>query len=119
MKLCFFLIACLCSCSFEIIAQTQHVKNGKTVDSQTFEPVAFVAVQSVLTKSVVITNEKGEFSVSCVIGDSLIFSRLGYAIKRLSIDTLNMPMVIVLSETQTMLPTISVYGDFKPKGKER
>src|SRR6187549_935247 len=110
MKLCFFLIACLFSFSFEIKAQTQYVKSGKIIDSQTFEPVAFASVQSVLTKSVVIADEKGEFSLSCIIGDSLVFSRLGYTIKSLSIDTLNTPMVILLSEAQTILPTISVYG---------
>ncbi len=120
MKFCFLLTACcLFSISFKSVAQAQHIKSGRTIDSHTFEPIPLVYVQSLLTKSVVITNEKGEFQISCTIGDSLIVSGLAYHSKKLLVGTSNEPLLITLSEVQIILPAISIYGDFKPQGKEQ
>ncbi len=117
MKFYFVSIACyLFSISFQSEAQT--IKSGRTVDSHTFEPIAFVFVQSLLTKSFAMTNENGEFQLSCAIGDSIIVSMLGYNRKRLLVGTSNQPLLIILSKNQTLLPEISIYGDIKPQGKE-
>lgn len=118
MKFYFLPIACyLFSFSFE--SKAQNIKSGRTVDSQTFKPIAFVFVQSLRTKSFAMTNENGEFQLSCVIGDSLIISMLGYNRKRILIGTSNEPLLIMLSKTQTLLPEILIYGDLNPPGKER
>jgi len=103
--------------SFEAQAQTQFTISGVTSDSVTFEPVAIVYVQSLRTKDITITNDKGEFEISSMYGDTLIFSRLGYKLKEVFIGTFKGSIEVALSETQTVLQALTIYGDYKPQGK--
>ncbi len=107
----------LIAISFEGQAQTHFTISGITSDSVTRDPVAIVYVQSLRTKNVSITNDKGEFKIISVFGDSLIFSRLGYRLKKVFIGTLSGSIAVTLSETQTILPALSIYGDYQPQGK--
>jgi hypothetical protein len=115
----FLLVYCLFNITFESEAQSKYIKSGKVIDSQTFDAVDLVYVQSSATKSVAISDDKGEFQLSCAIADTLTFSRLGYTIKTVFVNASTEPLLILLSETQITLPVISVYGEFKPQGKER
>ena len=120
MNFYFFLTACyLFGISFESEAQTRNFKSGRVIDSLTFEPVDLVYVQSVLTQSFAVSNEKGEFQLPNAIGDTLIFSRFGYIKKTVFVGSSAESLSIVLSEAQTTLPVISIYGDFKPQDQER
>lgn len=110
---------CIIGVLFQTQAQTQFIKNGITTDSQTLEPIALVYVQSLITKNVATTNDKGEFQILSAAGDSLIFSRLGYNIKKIFVGIPNESTVVMLSETQMILPELSVYGNFEPQGKTR
>ena len=65
--------------SYILSAQTKPLTlYGVVLNSTSNQPVPFVAIQVKSTSFDQSSNKDGFFTISCLIGDTLIFSRLGY-----------------------------------------
>ena len=73
-KLLLFL---LISLSGLAIAQGQNV-TGELLDSISNEPVQFAHVQNITAKKGTLTNQFGQFKIPANIGDTIVFSIVGY-----------------------------------------
>ncbi|MCC6833512.1 MAG: carboxypeptidase-like regulatory domain-containing protein [Cytophagales bacterium] len=100
------------------VAQSNLSVSGVVLDSTTFQPLSFVAVQ-VKSKSIGIsTTEKGVFSISCTKGDTLVFTRLGYKPFLFKVIRPENLIRIMLAEDTRLLKDITVYGDYTISGIE-
>lgn len=90
--------------------------SGVVQDSTTFQPLPFVAVQVKNKPIGISTSEKGSFLIACVVGDTLVFSRLGYKPFLRRVTKSEDPMRILLAEDSRMLKDLTVYGDYDIAG---
>jgi hypothetical protein len=57
---------------------TGFVRNSQSNDSLSNKPLAFVAIENLRTNGIQRTNKEGKFNINARVGDSIVFSRLGY-----------------------------------------
>lgn len=92
--------------------------SGTAIDSLTRTPIPFVAVRNHSSGLGTFTDEKGNFSIRCVQGDTLTFSMVGYLPKDRVIFN-DQDILILLNENVQLLKPIVVYGNFKPQGQSQ
>jgi CarboxypepD_reg-like domain len=112
----FILIIFILLSSTAAFAQSNLSVSGIVIDSTNFQPLPFVAIQ---VKSKVIgisTTEKGSFTISCVKGDTLVFTRLGYKPVLFKVSKADDRVRIMLAEDTRLLKDVTVYGDYVIKG---
>lgn len=97
-------------------AQSNLTISGIVLDSTTFQALPFVAVQVKSKPIGISTSESGTFTISCLQGDTLVFTRLGYKPVLLKITKANDRLRIMLAEDTKMLKDVTVYGDYDIKG---
>lgn len=109
--------ACITLCILvnALTAHSQVKVSGTFLDSATFRPVSFVQIQ-VGTKSINIADEKGNFSVTCYLGDTLYFTRLGYKTSTRVATTEELNLIILLSDITLQLNSVTIFGRYKPQG---
>lgn len=96
-------------------ANAQIKISGTFLDSATFRPVPFVQVQAGTT-NVVQADEHGFFSITCLPGDTLHFSRVGYNPSSRIVTVEDLKLTIRLGEFIAKLNTVTIFGRFKPQG---
>jgi len=112
----YLLFALVTLCCTSAIAQGNLTLGGIVLDSTTFQPLPFVAVQ-VKGKSIGIsTSERGTFNLTCSLGDTLVFTRLGHKPYLHKVINANDRLRILLAEDTRMLKDVTVYGDYDIKG---
>lgn len=90
--------------------------SGIVLDSTTFQALPFVAVQIKSKPIGISTTETGTFSITCMKGDTLVFTRLGYKPVLLKITKANDRLRIMLAEDTKLLKDVTVYADYDIKG---
>lgn len=113
--LCLSLILCYLNGRAQ---RDSRVVIGTTLDSLTRLPVPFVTVWNQSSKHVTSSQQDGTFTIPCSTGDTIIFSMVGYKMKKRIVIT-TAPLVILLSEKIQMLRPVTIYGSFKPQGSEK
>ncbi|MCW5909583.1 MAG: carboxypeptidase-like regulatory domain-containing protein [Cyclobacteriaceae bacterium] len=112
MRVLVILFACFC---FSARAQEISI-SGTVLDSATFQPLPFVAVQIKHKPIGVSTTEKGAFRITCTLGDTLVFTRLGYKPFLFSVTKADDRLRIILAEDSRLLKDVTVYGDYTIEG---
>ncbi len=109
------LIFILCS---PLMVSAQLTISGITRDSITLEPVPYVSIQ-IAHKGYVTSNIEGKFSFTCQIGDSSIFTHMGYR-KKIQIHFRNeISLSVLMGEFAHLLKSVTVIDNFKPQGKDK
>lgn len=101
------------------IVSAQHVLTGKVVDAASLEPVAGASVASPSTKTVVLTDAAGNFSLR--ISDNaavLTISSASYTAANVSARA-GEPLTIRLQSRETVLDEVSLYTGYQKIPKER
>lgn len=93
--------------------------SGVVYDSATREPMPYVSVVNLATKTGTTTTNNGTFTIGCNAGDSIVFTMVGYSPKRRIVDPNTGSMVVFLGEAIRTLNSVTVYGSFKPQGSEQ
>jgi len=96
-------------------AQTVAI-NGLVADSATFKPLSGVNLQIKNQLRGTITNEKGYFSLSLNASDSVIFTRVGFQSRTLSVQHILKSPAVYLQEANTMLKEITISSLFEIPG---
>jgi len=107
----FFIFYC-----FNSFGQNGLEVRGITIDSANFIPLPYVAVQIKGKNIGLSTKENGTFSISAELGDTLIFTRLGYKPFLFRIKKSESNLKIMLAEDTRLLKDITVYGDLNIAG---
>lgn len=96
-------------------AQTITI-SGSVLDSATYQPLPYVAVQIKRKAVGVSTTERGVFVIAGQKGDTLIFTRLGYKPFLFVAQQPNDRLRVILAEDTRLLKDVTVYGDYDIKG---
>jgi CarboxypepD_reg-like domain len=91
---------------------------GVVLDSASFQPLAYVAVQIKGKGIGQSTGDNGNFSITCAPKDTLVFTRLGYKPLLLIVKKKEANLRIILAEDSRMLNDVTVYGDLKLQGED-
>lgn len=102
--------------SIPLITSAQISLVGITQDSATHNALSFVTI-SVNKKVTTVSGEHGLFEVICNAGDTISFSQVGYKASILVPLKSDRNFVVFMSESTTVLNSITIYGDYKPQGK--
>jgi hypothetical protein len=114
MRLLFgILVTLICTAAF---AQQSVTLTGIVQDSTTFQPLPFVAVQVKNKPIGISTSESGTFRITCSLGDTLVFTRLGHKPHLFRVSKADDRLRILLAEDSRMLKDVTVYGDYDIKG---
>ncbi len=114
-KYFWFLFLTFCS---PLAAIAQLTISGVTRDSITLKPLPFVSIVTA-NKNYVTSDNEGRFSITCHLGDTSVFTHLGYK-KKIQIHFKSeVGLSVTLSEFAYLLETASVIDEFKPQGKEQ
>lgn len=87
--------------------QEQGIIRGVVLESGSSRRVSEVNVTNVRTSKVVATDIKGEFALEVRVGDSLVFSKLGYERSSTEIRTLS-DILIDIRPSSVLLETVTV-----------
>jgi hypothetical protein len=90
--------------------------SGMVQDSTTFQPLPFVAVQVKNKPIGISTSEAGTFRITCSLGDTLVFTRMGHKPHLHRVNKADDRLRILLAEDSRMLKDVTVYGDYDIKG---
>lgn len=89
------------------IAQTRNL-SGRVVDSQG-DPIPSVVIQNNTTKTGVVTDYEGDFTIAAEVGQTLVVSMLGYESQTISVTTQD-KITITMVEDFQMLDDVVVVG---------
>ena len=92
--------------------------SGAVIDSLTRVPIPFVAIRNNSTNLGTFTNDQGEFSIRCSVGDTLTISMVGYFPKERIIFN-EQDILVLLNENVQLLKPVVVYSSFKPQGQSQ
>lgn len=87
--------------------QEQGIVRGVVLESGTSHRVSQVNVTNVRTRRAVATDSRGEFALEVRVGDSLVFSKLGYEETHIEIRTLS-DILIDIRPSTVLLETVTV-----------
>jgi len=111
----YLLILFFC-CPFFVSAQLTIT--GITRDSTTLAPLPFVSIQ-VAGKARALSDIDGHFSFSCHVGDTSVFTHMGFK-KKVKIHFKNeISLTVLLGESAQMLKAFTFIDNFKPQGKDQ
>lgn len=97
-------------CSINSFAQRQAITvSGIVLDSASKQPLPFVAVQIKGKPAGQSSGEDGSFFILCLLGDTLVFTRLGYNPRLHIADQEDPSLKIELAENARMLTGITIY----------
>lgn len=105
----FWLITLICSAHSIFLFAQENTSYGIVVDSASQQPLPYVAVQIKGKASGISSSDDGSFSIHCNVGDTLVFTRLGYNPGICVIKFRDSFLKIELSENARMLKDITVY----------
>lgn len=94
----------------------QITLSGTVRDSANFNPLPYVSI-TVSGKVMSIADTQGLFEVRCNEGDTILFSRVGFKTKRLIPLRIEKNVSVALTESTTLLNSITIYGNYKPHGQ--
>ncbi len=103
-------------CYLDSLGQNGLEVRGIAIDSASLNPLPYVAVQIKGKNIGQSTSEKGTFSLSVEINDTIIFTRLGYKPVLLPIKKNELNLKVILAEDSRMLKDVTVYGDLNIAG---
>jgi len=102
-----------------LFAQSNKITTaGQVLDSITFEPLPYTSIQINRMPSNEIAHSDGSFSIEANIGDSLVFTRLGYRPTTHIIDKTEKNLTIYLSEHTETLSNVTIYDRIALYGAE-
>ncbi len=113
-----FVVALMLFFSAESFGQKIFL-SGYSRDSVTFDLLPYTSVHT--TKGVLVTgsNENGYFSLSMQVGDTIVFTRLGYKPVKVSPRSTMWDMNVMMPEGTHMLKEIVVYDNYVIHGHEQ
>jgi hypothetical protein len=85
------------------------VVNGMVADSATMQPLGSVNLQMKNQLHGTTSNDKGYFSLSVQLHDTVIFTLVGYAPKHIAVKSILISPVIYLRELNTILKEITIF----------
>lgn len=92
--------------------------SGIVLDSATFQPLSYVAIQIKRMNVGQSTSENGKFAIACQPTDTLIFTRLGYKPyfyqSKKNIENIR----ILMAEDARLLKDVTIYDDMAIAGEE-
>jgi hypothetical protein len=102
---------------FSLKGQSQIITlSGVVLDSASFQPLPYVAIQIKNKSMGLSTKEDGTFSIETNLSDTLVFTRLGHK-PHLFIARKNQnDLRIILAEDSRLLKDVTVYGDYNIEG---
>jgi len=93
------------------VGMGQAPLQGRVMDARTQEPLPYASVVTAKDGKGVITNEEGVFRIpSVAVGDTLVFSYLGYQRLRMAAGEVRTRHDVRLQPSVTELPTVQVVG---------
>lgn len=92
--------------------------SGYTRDSVTFDLLPYTTVHTSKGKPITGSNENGYFSLSIQVGDTIVFTRLGYKPVKVSPRSTSWDMNVMMPETAAMLQQIVVYDNYVIHGHD-
>lgn len=117
MRLIAQLILLLFLFPFLASAQTKSINlSGIVLDSATFQPLPYVAIQIKNKSMGLSTKEDGTFSIETNLGDTLAFTRLGHKPILFYAKKNQSDLRIILAEDTQLLKDVTVYGDYNING---
>ncbi len=100
-------------------AQNEIYLAGTVRDSATYQTLSYVNIQHNTGKVISSSDANGNFSLTAYLGDTLVFTRLGYQ-PFLFIPIKNeWDLNIRLNETSKMLQNITIYDNFEIHGQNQ
>jgi hypothetical protein len=99
-----------------VVCNAQVSISGIVQDSTTFQPLPFVAVQVKNKPIGISTAESGTFRITCMLGDTLVFTRMGHKPHLHRVSKADDRLRILLAEDSRLLKDVTVYGDYDIKG---
>jgi hypothetical protein len=98
-------------------AQTESINlSGIVVDSASFQPLPYVAIQIKNKSMGLSTKDDGTFSIETNLGDTLVFTRLGHKPLLFFAKKNENDLRIILAEDTRLLKDVTVYGDYNIEG---
>ncbi|MEY3209502.1 MAG: hypothetical protein RL064_1533, partial [Bacteroidota bacterium] len=118
MRKLIYTLVVLFSMSFVAIGQGRIIK-GKVSDPNS-TPLEGVTVRlQGKTTNAILTNKQGEFSITAVNGDVLLFSSIGFQTERVKVNAASSNVAVVLNEAVNQMDEVVVTaGGVKAKRKE-
>jgi hypothetical protein len=92
---------------------------GIVYDSLTLQPLAYVTVINKTRNTGTTTDDHGTFKLSAGMGDSILFTILGYSRKTRIVRSSEQAMIIFLREFALTLNPVTIYGSYTPQGADR
>lgn len=109
---------CLALLCLPSIARTQITLSGIVKDSLSSAPLPYTIIQTT-GKVLAISGSDGTFHLSCLPGDTIRFTQLGYKTTALIRLRSESNMQVLMSESSTLLKAVTFFGNYKPVGKAR
>ncbi len=98
-------------------AQSQIITlSGVVLDSASFQPLPYVAIQIKNKSMGLSTKEDGTFSIETNLSDTLVFTRLGHKPYLFIARKNQNDLRIILAEDSRLLKDVTVYGDYNIDG---
>jgi len=123
MQICFryaLLAALAALLSSEVCAQRKLIGlSGIIYDSATRAPMAYVSIVNKATSTGTMSAENGSFTIGAAVGDTIVFTMVGYAPAFRVVDANAPAMLVLLAEITQTLGQVTVYGSYKPQGYEQ
>jgi hypothetical protein len=117
MRWIYLTLLALLSFTFALKGQSQTINlSGVVLDSATFHPLPYVAIQIKNKSMGLSTKEDGTFSIETNLGDTLVFTRLGHKPLLFYARKNQNDLRIILAEDTRLLNDVTVYGDYKIAG---
>ena len=92
--------------------------SGYTRDSTTFDLLPYTTIYTTKGKPLGGANENGYFSLPIQLGDTIVFTRLGYKPVKVSPRSTSWDMNVMMPEATNMLQQVVVYDNYVIHGHE-
>jgi hypothetical protein len=113
----YFILYFLLSATIISVAQPgEIILSGTVLDSASFQPLPYVAIQIKGKNVGQSTTENGKFAIACSIRDTLVFTRLGYKAIFFHSKRSEENLKIILAEDARMLKDVTIYNDLNVEG---
>lgn len=115
MKYRLFLLIAICGFTSFVQAQ-ELIISGTVLDSASFQALPYTSVQIKGKPIGTSTSEKGNFTITCQKGDTLVFTRMGHKPFLNRVIKADDRLRIFLAEDTRLLKDVTVYGDYNING---
>lgn len=118
MKLISLCVVLLLVSAAETFGQTLFL-SGYTRDSTTFDLLPYTTIYSSRHKALGSADENGYFSMTVQVGDTIVFTRLGYKPVKIAPKETGWDMNVMLPETVRILDQAVIYDNYIIHGHEQ